>query len=105
MAVMGAARFKFATREGRASAAIGRDISLWRRALGISQADMARRCRVSVTTVSRLENGDSNVSMSTLLKVADVLGALTKIQDALNPIMDDRGAALVSRSVKERVRG
>lgn len=46
-----------------------------RKALGLSCAAVARQAGVSLRTVQRVMGGDdSNVTLSTLLRVADVLG-------------------------------
>lgn len=95
----------YRTREQTSGVEIGSNVSVWRRARGISQADMARRCRVSVSTISKLERGDTSISVNTLLKVASVLGVRQNVEDAFNPSKHSQGAMLLASGVKERIRG
>ncbi len=43
-------------------------------ALGISQVDLAEIAEVGIATVKDIERGKGNPSLSTLVKIADVLG-------------------------------
>lgn len=52
---------------------MGRALSDRRKALGISQAEIARRMRTSQPAVSRLEAGD-DVRLSTLTRYLDAVG-------------------------------
>lgn len=45
-----------------------------RRALGLSQRDLADLCGVQRQTIGRLEKADPTVSFGTAIAVADVLG-------------------------------
>ncbi len=42
--------------------------------LGISQVDLAEIAEVGIATVKDIERGKGNPSLSTLVKIADVLG-------------------------------
>src|SRR5215468_7548719 len=60
------------------TAARQRELVAWltrrRAASGLSQADLARLMRTSQPAVARLESGDHDVHLSTLLRYAEVLG-------------------------------
>lgn len=45
-----------------------------RRVAGLSQAELASRCRVAAGTISRIERGAFEPSLSTLVAIAEVLG-------------------------------
>lgn len=53
---------------------IGSYVIARRDALDISQARLAELSGLSVHTISNLETGSGNVTLETLLKVADILG-------------------------------
>ena len=50
-----------------------------RATLDITQERLAKLCGLSVHTVSNLETGTGNVTLETLLKVADILGYAVKL--------------------------
>lgn len=45
-----------------------------RKRKGVNLRELARRSGVGVATLSRIESGEANPRLSTLLKLADVLG-------------------------------
>ena len=45
-----------------------------RKALGLTQTDLAELCNIQRQTVGRLENADPSVALGTAMSVADVLG-------------------------------
>lgn len=49
-------------------------VRLRRRALGLSQQDLADLCGVQRQTVGRLEGGDGTVSLGTAMTITDALG-------------------------------
>ncbi|MBP7567317.1 MAG: helix-turn-helix transcriptional regulator [Burkholderiaceae bacterium] len=53
---------------------LGRDLALARRRRRIAQREMARRARMSLSTLHRLERGDVRVSLDVLARVCLVLG-------------------------------
>ena len=59
--------------------AIGQAIAERRNTLDISQARRAKLSGVSVHTISNIETGVGNVTLDTLLKVAEVLGFHVKV--------------------------
>ena len=50
-----------------------------RKALGLTQLDLAELCSIQRQTVGRLENADPTVSLGTAMAVADVLGLETQL--------------------------
>lgn len=52
---------------------IGRKIKAKREELGMSRNEVAKACGMSHSTVSRVENGESNFRASTLIALAVVL--------------------------------
>lgn len=53
---------------------IAKDIKERRSQLGISQQDLAEISEVSLATIKDIERGKGNPSLTTLEKIADVLG-------------------------------
>lgn len=53
---------------------IAKDIKERRSQLGISQLDLAEISEVSLSTIKDIERGKGNPSLTTLEKIADVLG-------------------------------
>ncbi len=58
---------------------IGKAIVERRDELRITQARLARVSGLSVHTLSNLETGEGNVTLDTLLKVADTLGYKVRV--------------------------
>ncbi len=58
---------------------IGKFIARRRDTLNITQSRLAKLSGVSVHTLSNLETGEGNVTLETLLKVADVVGLKVRI--------------------------
>ena len=50
-----------------------------RRALGLTQLDLAEMCNVQRQTIGRLEGADPNVALGTAMAVADALGLETRL--------------------------
>jgi len=50
-----------------------------RKALGLTQRDVADLCNIQRQTVGRLERADPNVSFGTAMRVADALGIRIRI--------------------------
>ena len=58
---------------------IGTAIAERRDTLDITQARLAKLSGVSVHTLSNLETGKGNVTLDTLLKVADIVGFKVRV--------------------------
>ena len=70
---------------------LGTNLRLARIEKGITQEDLAARCRMHPTAISKLERGESMPRADTLQKLADVLGTTP---EALRPRMrwdEERG--------------
>ena len=61
---------------------IGRNIKLFRVKAGYTQEALARELNVSLSLISRLENGNTMVSIERMLEIAQILGV--KPGDILN---------------------
>lgn len=59
-------------------ASIARDIIRERRALGLTQAGLAKQARVRVETISRLENGRHSPNVATVDKIVRALDRAEK---------------------------
>jgi len=64
------------------------NIKLARKRRRITLEDMAEKTSTSKSTISRLEAGDSRVSIETLLKVLNVLGLLRGLSNFVSPESD-----------------
>lgn len=53
---------------------LGRVIQKERRAQGLNQQQLARRCKVTAVSISNIENVKANPSICTLSKIYDSLG-------------------------------
>jgi transcriptional regulator with XRE-family HTH domain len=87
-----------------AAAQFGESVSAWRRAQRMTQADIAKRVRTSIPTISRIESGDPSVSFATILSVAHTLGFLPELVAAVDPARSDFGVAMLQRGLPQRVR-
>lgn len=82
---------------------MGENISSWRKMHGITQAELASRAGVSRETLSRLENGDSSVALSTVLNVLHVFGVSDRLVEATNPYETAFGMARAGEVLPKRV--
>lgn len=88
----------------RTSTALGRNLSQWRRMRGMSQHTAAMRAGIHRNTVSRLERGDTSVSLGTVLALADVYGITDSVIGGTNPLNSSSGPDLLLSLVRQRVR-
>jgi ribosome-binding protein aMBF1 (putative translation factor) len=61
--------------EGWLFAQIAGQVAERRQRLGLSQAELARRCGTTQSAIARLEGGGRPPRIDTLLRIADALGA------------------------------
>lgn len=87
----------------RALAALGRNIELARRRRGLSQADLASRMSVSVSTVRRLEDGHPGTALTYLASALQVFGELDKLSLLLDTQADPVGLALMDAELPSRI--
>lgn len=88
---------------GRALKALGRNIGLARRRRGLSQADLASRMSVSVSTVRRLEDGHPGTALTYLASALQVFGDLEKLNLLLDTQTDSVGLALMDAELPSRI--
>lgn len=69
--------------ESKTEYELARRIIQLRKARGITQEDLARLMRTKQSAISRIENGDQNITLSTLKKLATVFNEPIKIE--INP--------------------
>ena len=53
---------------------------LQRKALGITQQDLADMSEVAISTIKKIESGKGNPSLSTVEKIMDILGMEVKYE-------------------------
>lgn len=87
----------------RAIKALGQSIELARRRRGLSQADLASRMGVSVSTVRRLEDGHPGIALSYLASALQVFGELEKLRLLLDTPTDSVGLALMDAQLPARI--
>jgi transcriptional regulator with XRE-family HTH domain len=87
----------------RALATLGRNIELARRRRGLSQADLASRMSVSVSTVRRLEDGHPGTALTYLASALQVFGELDKLSLLLDTQADPVGLALMDAELPSRI--
>jgi len=87
----------------RSLKALGRNIELARRRRGLSQADLASRMSVSVSTVRRLEDGHPGTALTYLASALQVFGDLEKLNLLLDTQADAVGLALMDAELPSRI--
>lgn len=87
----------------RAVKALGQSLELARRRRGLSQADLASRMGVSVSTVRRLEDGHPGTALTYLASALQVFGELEKLRLLLDTPTDSVGLALMDAELPTRV--
>lgn len=71
--------FEAAWKETELEYQIARNIISKRKALGLTQQDLAERTNKQQSVISRIESGDCNVTLKTLAEIATALG--TSVSD------------------------
>src|ERR1700761_5127890 len=87
----------------RALADSARDVTLWRKLRGLTQAQLADRAGVGLNTLRRLESGDGSVTLENALRILRALGILGDVSRALEPYESDVGRLRSEESLPERV--
>jgi transcriptional regulator with XRE-family HTH domain len=71
--------------------ALARKIRRWRQLAPMTQAELAEAVGVTQATLSHYENGKRDVSVATLLRIADVLGvSLQDLTESAPPVAASR---------------
>ena len=55
-------------------------MKLQRKALGITQQDLADKSEIAISTIKKIESGKGNPSLSTVEKIMDILGMEVKYE-------------------------
>jgi transcriptional regulator with XRE-family HTH domain len=87
----------------RALTSGARDLSAWRKLRGLTQAQLADRAGVSLSTLRRLEGGDGGVTLENTLRVLRGLGILDGFSRALDPYESDVGRLRSDEQLPRRV--
>ena len=88
----------------RAIRKLGSDLSLARRRRHISQASLAERTGVSLSTIRRMEKGDPRVPIHFFARALHVFGELAALERLLDTAKDDIGLTLMDEQLPKRVR-
>lgn len=88
----------------RALRKLGQDIRDARRRRGLPARVVAERAFTSRPTLSRVEAGDTGVSVGIYAAVLQALGLLDGLAQLADPGMDKIGLALASAALPQRVR-
>ena len=88
----------------RAITKLGNDLSLARRRRRISQASLALRIGASLSTIKRMEKGDSRVPLHFIARVLHVFGELERLNVLLDTANDAIGLTLADEQLPQRVR-
>lgn len=89
---------------GHALRKLGHDIRDARRRRRIPVAILAERASVSRTTLSKVEKGETGVSLGIYATVLFVLGMIDRLADVADPRYDSVGLALEEEHLPERIR-
>jgi transcriptional regulator with XRE-family HTH domain len=88
----------------RALAKLGKDISYARRRRRLSQASLAERSGIAVSTLKRLEKGEPGCSMEQLARVLHVFGEIDRLNGLLDTGADTVGLLMSDEALPQRVR-
>jgi transcriptional regulator with XRE-family HTH domain len=88
----------------KAGQLIAEDLRAWRKLRRLTQAQLADRSGVSLATVSRLESGDGNITLESLLRILRALGILDNLTKAVDPYESDVGRMRSEEELPQRVR-
>jgi transcriptional regulator with XRE-family HTH domain len=91
-------------RTRQAGQRVGGQFAAWRKLQGLTAQQVAERAGVDRSTLRRLEQGKTTVSLGVFLNVARVLGQLDRVVEALDPYSTDLGRARADEQLPIRVR-
>jgi len=83
---------------------VGAHLSTWRRLRRLTQAQVAERAQISLSTLVALEEGTGGTRLENLLRVARVLGTMDALVTALDPYETDVGRLRSDEQLPARVR-
>jgi transcriptional regulator with XRE-family HTH domain len=87
----------------RALAKLGKDISFARRRR-LSQASLAERAGIALSTLKRLEKGEPSCSIEQLARVLHVFGETQRLESLLDSGADTVGLLMSDEALPQRVR-
>ncbi len=87
-----------------ASKDLGEYISSWRKLRGLTMQQLAEKANTTRATISKLEHGDSKVSLETFLNVCGSLDVLDRVKEAVDPYETDFGRIRADQELPQRVR-
>ena len=88
----------------RALADLGDHVRTWRKLNGLTSALVAERAGISRQTLRDIETGTGTVSAGNLLRVLRVLGILSPVVAATDPLNTDVGRLRAGQALPQRVR-
>ena len=88
----------------RALAKLGKDISFARRRRRLSQASLAERAGIALSTLKRLEKGEPSCSIEQLARVLHVFGETQRLESLLDSGADTVGLLMSDEALPQRVR-
>ena len=83
---------------------IGKNLTTWRKLLGLTTAQVSDRAGIARSTLHRIEHGDPGVNFAAVLSTARGLGVLKSLVDATDPYETDLGRARADQALPQRVR-
>lgn len=88
----------------RAIKKLGSDLALARRRRHISQESLAARIGASLSTVKRMEKGDTRIPLNFIARALHVFGELARLTVLIDTANDDIGLTLADDQLPRRVR-
>ncbi len=89
----------------RAIEKLGRDVALARRRRRLSQASLAERMGASLSTLRRIEKGDTRVPIHFYARALHVFGEIQALAQLLDTAQDEIGLTLMDSQLPKRVHG
>ncbi|WP_260857303.1 helix-turn-helix domain-containing protein [Microbacterium sp. 1.5R] len=80
----------------------GQNIRTWRTLSRLPATVVAERAGITRDTLRSLESGAGSVKLENVFAVLEALGLDGKLRDALDPMSDERGRALIRRRTEGR---
>jgi transcriptional regulator with XRE-family HTH domain len=89
---------------GRALVELGEHVRTWRKLNGLTAALTAERAGISRETLRTIETGAGTASVENLMRVLRILGVMTPVVHAVDPLTTDVGRLRASERLPQRVR-
>jgi transcriptional regulator with XRE-family HTH domain len=88
----------------RAARDLGARLVAWRKLRGLTEAQVADRAGISMSTVRRLTTDPGSLSVENMLRIARALGILDQLVAAADPLSTDIGRLRAGEQLPQRVR-